>query len=408
MRFLALLRKELSILFHDRLAVVMILIAPLVMTAVMKLAFGSMNSGTNIPAIPVAIVESDNGQIGQALVDLLESDSLQDLVEVIPAEDAEAAQALLDAGQVNAVVVTPTDLTEAVFSDSAGAAIIYVYGDPARPFATGVVRGIVQRFTQYVAAGSASVEVTFHQLLDTDRLAEVTHAMKGQLGERAAFAALDFDLIGFDEVISGVESVKSEFNWFRFYALSMASLFVLFSMVTASRTLLADHELGTLVRMRTTPASLGAILGSKVVAMVLVGLAQTAILMLTARYFMGMEWGDPLTVVVLTAVMVLSGAALGLAIAALCRSTAQLNIAGASVVLVLGAVGGNFMPRLVYPEVVRTLSLVGPNAWIIEAFQKAVFLGGTLADVGTEILALLGLTAVYSTIAALGLRRFVR
>jgi ABC-2 type transport system permease protein len=408
MKFLALIRKELTILFRDRLAVVMILIAPLVMTTVMKLAFGNMNDGTNLPAIPVAIVEQDHDQIGRALVELLESDALRNLVVVTEMDDVSAARQKLDSGEVSAVIVTPADLTEALFSGSGGEANILVYGDPANPFSSGVVRGIVQRFTQVVAAGTTSVEVTFIQLTETGRLSDVTHQQAADLGAQAASAALASDMVTFNEVISGIASVKSEFNWFKFYALSMASLFILLSMVTASRTLLADHELGTLTRMRTTPSSLAAIFGSKVVGMVLVGLAQTVVLMLTAKYLMGMEWGDPLTVAVLTLVMVLSAAAFGLAVAAFCRSASQLNVAGAAVVLVLGALGGNFMPRIIYPEIMRTISLIGPNAWAIEAFQKVVMLNGTLPDVSTEILALLGLTVIFSAVALFGLRRLVR
>jgi ABC-2 type transport system permease protein len=111
---------------------------------------------------------------------------------------------------------------------------------------------------------------------------------------------------------------------------------------------------------------------------------------------------------VLAVAMVLSAAAFGLAVASFCRSASQLNITGAAVVLVLGGVGGNFMPRIVYPQIMRTLSLVGPNAWAIEAFQKIVMLKGSLSDVTTEILALLGLTVVFSAVAVLGLRRLVR
>ena len=408
MRFMALIRKEITVLFRDRLAVIMILVAPLVMTTVMKLAFGNMNNGTNIPVIPVAVVEQDGDQIGRALVDLLESETLRDLVIVTEMDDVSEARRQLDAGEVDAVVVTPADLTEAIFSDSAGAATISVYGDPARPFASGLVRGIVQRFTQYVAAGSTSVEVTFKQLLETGRLEAVTHEMKGELGNRAAFAALDSQMISFDEIVAGIPNVRSEFNWFEYYALSMAALFILLSMVMASRTLLVDFELGTLARLRTTPAGLLEVLGSKAAAMLLVGLAQTAVLMLASQTLMGMEWGDPLAVAVVAVVMVLAAVAFGLMVAAFCRSAAQVNLVGSGAVLILGAIGGNFIPRAIFPEIMRSISLIGPNAWSIEAFQKIVLLGGKLPDVQTEILALLGLTVVFSAAALLGLRRLVR
>ncbi|MBN2257356.1 MAG: ABC transporter permease [Anaerolineaceae bacterium] len=408
MKFLSMLRKELLVLTRDRMAVVMILIAPLVMTTVMKLAFGNMNNGTDIPPIPVAVVNMDDGQIGQALVDLLKSDALDNLVDVTEAGDLEHAQSLLDDRTVDAVITTPPGLTDAIFSGAGSEATITIYGDPGRPFTAGIVRGIVQRFTQHVAAGSASVKVTFLQLIETRRVSEVTHTMKAELGERAAFMALESDLIQYNEIISGIESVKSEFNWFKFYALSMASLFILISMVTAARTLLADHELGTLTRMRSTPTSLGTIFAGKTAGMLLVGLVQTGVLMLSARFFMGMTWGDPLAVFVLTVVMVLSAAAFGLAVAGFCHSSGQLNMVGAGVVLVLGAMGGNFMPRIIYPDIIRKISLIGPNAWAIEAFQKVVLLNGNLSDIATEILVLLGLTGIFTVVAFLRIRRLVK
>ena len=201
MKFLSMLRKELLVLTRDRMAVVMILIAPLVMTTVMKLAFGNMNNGTDIPPIPVAVVNMDDGQIGQALVDLLKSDALDNLVDVTEAGDLEHAQSLLDDRTVDAVITTPPGLTDAIFSGAGSEATITIYGDPGRPFTAGIVRGIVQRFTQHVAAGSASVKVTFLQLIETRRVSEVTHTMKAELGERAAFMALESDLIQYLSLI---------------------------------------------------------------------------------------------------------------------------------------------------------------------------------------------------------------
>ena len=160
--------------------------------------------------------------------------------------------------------------------------------------------------------------------------------------------------------------------------------------------------------MRSTPTSLGTIFAGKTAGMLLVGLVQTGVLMLSARFFMGMTWGDPLAVFVLTVVMVLSAAAFGLAVAGFCHSSGQLNMVGAGVVLVLGAMGGNFMPRIIYPDIIRKISLIGPNAWAIEAFQKVVLLNGNLSDIATEILVLLGLTGIFTVVAFLRIRRLVK
>jgi ABC-2 type transport system permease protein len=94
-------------------------------------------------------------------------------------------------------------------------------------------------------------------------------------------------------------------------------------------------------------------------------------------------------------------------IVAFARTANQAGVIGSAIAMVLSAVGGNFFPRFAFPAWLRTLSLIGPNAWSIEGFQK-LSAGATLFDLRFELLALAVMTAVFFGIATLGFRRIVR
>ena len=64
--------------------------------------------------------------------------------------------------------------------------------------------------------------------------------------------------------------------------------------------------------------------------------------------------------------------ALGLLLATLVRTDQQVSSYGNSIVLVLGALGGCFIPRAWLPSTMKTLSLGTPHAWALQAFDTVL------------------------------------
>ena len=417
-KILAFTLKELLIITRDRTALLLMIAAPLALTLVMSFAFSRVNTG-GLSQIDVVIVNDDGGDpstssgqsLGQAFVDLMQSDALKELVKPALADDADAARKRVDDGEAAAAVILPAGLTERVTSGqgdpAAEPARIEVYGDPGRPVSAGVIRSIVERFTQQVAAGTLGARVTVTQLIQSGRI-QITEAaaVGAEIGQRVAVESVDRQLVTVKSVVGGGKS-QSNFNFLQYYAPSLAILFLMFAMASSARTLLAERETGTLARLRSTPTQSWELMGGKVAGVLATGLLQMVVLIIATSLFMGVKWGDPLGVGVHVLLVVAATASMGLVIATVARTTNQATAIGGAVVMVLAAVGGNFVPRAAYPEWMRMLSYVGPNSWGIEGFQKLAA-GAALPDLGVEIIALLAMAAVFFAISLWGFRRLVR
>jgi len=75
--------KDLIILWRDPGALALMLVTPFALTLTIAFAFGGLTSGgrTGLQQIPVVVVNHDPGQMGQALVEVLQSEDLADLLE---------------------------------------------------------------------------------------------------------------------------------------------------------------------------------------------------------------------------------------------------------------------------------------------------------------------------------------
>jgi ABC-2 type transport system permease protein len=94
---------------------------------------------------------------------------------------------------------------------------------------------------------------------------------------------------------------------------------------------------------------------------------------------------------------------LGVLVAALARTEAQIGGLTILILLTLSAVGGCFVPRFIMPQWLQTIGLVTPHAWALDAFQDLFVRGyGVLA-----VLPKVGVLAAFAVaFFAVGVWRF--
>src|SRR5690606_32755117 len=103
----------------------------------------------------------------------------------------------------------------------------------------------------------------------------------------------------------------------------------------------------------------------------IVSLLQTALLFLAGRLLFGMSWGER-PAMLLPIIVATSAAAtgLGLLIATLVRSDAQVSAYATTAVIVLAGISGCFMPRKWLPDLMQQISLATPHAWALIAYDQ--------------------------------------
>jgi ABC-2 type transport system permease protein len=403
--------KDLLVIFSDWATVLLMLGAPLALTVGLGLVTGSFGSDepSGIEQIPVAVVNQDEGQLGEALAELFQSDELAGLVTLVGAEDETAARQLVNEGEIAAAVIVPAGFSAGVLPDiqtgqsPADSPTITVYGDPGRPIGASIIESIVNEFTNQIDANVATIQVTLNQLLQSGAVSAAELPAVGQrMGEELFASGGSQPLIQVARS-TGAAEPDDDFNLLSFFAPAMAVFFLMYTVTQGGRSILQERYDGTLPRMLVAPATAAQILGGKVFGIFLSGAVQVGVLILACTIFFGLRWGDPLGVLLLVVFVAAAATGWGLLIASLSTTPGQISSVGTALMLIFGILGGSFT-NLQGSPLLQTLGKITPNAWAQDGFVTLAT-GGNTADLFIPLLALLIMAAVLFVAAALIFQR---
>jgi len=182
---------------------------------------------------------------------------------------------------------------------------------------------------------------------------------------------------------------------------SNSVMFAFFLVLTVGWLFVAERKHGTLVRLRAAPLTRGQILLGKLVPCLVVSLFQGFFLLTAGRLLLSMSWGPrPELLVPLIASTSFAAVGLSVLVASVARTETQVAVYGTLMVLVLGGISGALMPRELMPEQMKTISLVTPHAWALNAYAQ--LLGSPAPDataVWTSCAVLSAFGAAFTTIA---------
>ena len=386
--------KDVRLAFRDRAALILMLLAPFLLTLGMGFVTGRFSGRTSgISNISVILVNQDHAQLGNALVDLFNAPELADLMEPTASSDPEAARQLIDNDEAAAVVFIPAGFTESIIPKdgqnlSGEVILIEIYANPTRPTSSGIVQTIVEEFLSRVESGSIGGQVTMSQLITSGRVAPQDAAAVGEaMSERLSSSTTEpVTAIKLKQNEVGGEAIQ--FDVLAYLAPGMALMFLMYTVSYGGRTILTERIQGTLPRLLISPTSATQILGGKVFGIYLTGVAQMSILIFATTALFQLKWGNPLGVIVLVLAAVFGATGWGMLITALARTAGQVSSVGSALMLIFGILGGSFVSLENLHPFVQNLSKITPNAWGLDGFTTLA-LGGGLTDITTPITALL-------------------
>ena len=393
--------KDLKVIFRDRAALLLMLLAPFLLTIGMGFVTGRFSGNRNgLSDIPVVIVNLDKEQLGNALADVFSSQELAALIKPTASSDPEEARRLIDEDKATAAVIIPAGFTRSIIP-AEGTALnqnfvqtapvkIEVYANPSRPTTAGVVKAIVDEFLSRLEEGRMSGITSISQLISAGLL----NPQNAQSEARKLFenpAQTESTAITIKTDKEGAAAVQ--FDILAYMAPGMALLFLMYTVSYGGRSILAERAQGTLPRLLVSPTSTAQVLGGKVLGIFFTGVAQVGILILASSLFFGVKWGDKLGLVVLILAAVFGATGWGMLITAFSRTQGQVATVGSALMLIFGILGGSFINLDQMPAYVRTLSKITPNAWGLDGFTTLA-LGGTLRNLAQPIVALLIMGAV--------------
>ena len=367
---------------RDRTNAFFVVLFPLLMVAVLGLAFG----GDYTPK--VAVVTTRPGPLATALVHRLENTRSIDVQRYI---DRSAAVTGVENARLASVVVVPDDY-DRTLTHGGRVRLTYVsQGDRSAMQVGMVVRGAV-------AAESSRMRVA--RVLQDN--------LGGSFGsnlvraDRTAAAVADVRVV---TRTAGTAVVPADLGRFDLGASSMLLLFVFVTSMTSATALIETRRLGVCRRMFATPTRVSSIVVGEALGRVAVAVVQGVVIMAGSALLFRVSWGNlPGAVLVMVFFAAVAGGA-GLLLGALSRTEPQAIGAGLLVGLGLSALGGCMVPLDLFSPTMLAVAHVTPHAWAGDAFATLVRhdgnVGAILGDLG--VLALYALASF--TLGSWALRR---
>jgi len=128
------------------------------------------------------------------------------------------------------------------------------------------------------------------------------------------------------------------------------------------------------------------------------------ILIVGCSLLFGLQWGDPIGVLVLVLATVFAATGWGMLITSVARTPNQVSNIGMAIMLTFGILGGTFIQTSNLPGWFQVFTRITPNAWGLDGFTT-LDLGGSLTDLGRP---LLGLGAIGVVLFAVSIYLFSR
>jgi ABC-type multidrug transport system permease subunit len=217
-------------------------------------------------------------------------------------------------------------------------------------------------------------------------------------------------LVTVEQILPEQENQAIEYTSSNVTVPGFTILFVFLTAQVTAQSIFQEKKIGSFRRLLAAPLSKPALLAGKMLPNLIMSLLQITIVFGVAALIfplLGLDrltlGRDPLALFLVSLLVALCSTGLGVFIAALAHTEAQVGALSAVVLWILAALGGSFVPTFLMRGLLKTLSAATPHSWALRAYNALFVYGRGLADVLPELGVLLGFTVVSF---AIGIWRF--
>jgi ABC-2 type transport system permease protein len=408
-QILALTWKDLKVFFKDRGAVVLIFVQPFMFILVMSYALSGIFRTGDRPILILAVNQDKGTQAAAVLRQLgeMKAFAVETVWQGQPLTQQKAEQLIIK-GKHNLALIFPSDFSAVLEQNPAirerrTTKVLFIV-DPTTSSqlvepTSGTLQGLLER-TASTAMVPKGVDYLF------DRLAPQTPAAEREKFRAGAEGAISGGLMGGQTPVVTVERasppgmrVKKLPDVFQqnVPGYTIYGIFWIVSLLAVS--VLREKQEGTFRRLLVAPMGRIVMLAGKLMPYYLINIVQIAIMLGVSSLLFRMNLGhSPAGLVVVSLAAAATATGLGVLVAALGRTEAQIGGLTVLLLLTLSALGGCFVPRFTMPDWLRTVGLITPHAWALDAYQDLLVRGYGLLEVLPKVGTLVAFALVFFTI----------
>lgn len=378
------IKKETLLLLRDPGGIAILFVMPLVLLITITLIQDSTFKTVSDNQIPILIVNQDEGAVSS---EILKGISDAKAFEIIQESSETEARTKVFDGEYQLAIVIPKNLSQELEDrvsknvDGILAKMGLLESDSLPPTSTTTkeIRLYFDPATQ--SAFKSNVKNSIDKMISQIENQSIYKSFEEQLAtdsEDPIFETQSF--ITYREILSENEDDGFIPNSVQHNVPAWSLFAIFFIIVPLSINIVKEKSQGTLVRLRTHPVSYATILAGKTIVYLVVCLIQFTLMLGIGIYlfpYIGLETlqvGDKLPLLYTVAGFAgLAAIGLGLLLGTVAKTHEQSAPFGATLVVILAAMGGVWVPVFIMPKFMQILSHISPMNWGLNAFYD-VFL----------------------------------
>lgn len=416
-KIMALMKKDLKLLFRDKMAVFFTFVFPLIFAFIFGSIFSGDSSGSK--SLKVAVVDLDKTDSSQAFVKTIQ---LADEFEVT-LSTTERAKELVRKGERVAYFILPKgfgDDYQSLFSGNPPEILVGI--DPSRKAEAGYLEGSlmklgINRFEDaFSSAGALSKQLDKSivgiqqnddipaewKTLLTDYLPKMKSLAEKEAasGENLSFARGDESGNAVNPMMPLKVTKQNEVversgprNAFSITIPQGVIWAIMGCVIGFAISLVQEKTLGTMNRLIVAPISRTQIVAGKALGCFVAQIGVVTLLFVVAYFFLGVRF-DLMKLILAAVASGICFVGLMMFLASLAKT--ERSVAGITnaFLLMMGMLGGAMIPLFVMPGWMQSISDFSPVKWAIVAFEGAIWRNFSYGEMMTPVLILVAIGIV--------------
>ncbi|MBA5628775.1 ABC transporter permease [Moheibacter lacus] len=405
-KLLASIKKEMLLLIRDWGGLGILFIMPSILLITITLIQQSTFKEAENLVMPIILVNQDEGELGKTIEENIQNEASLELVQNWKNQkiDEPTARQLVSDGKYQIALVIPERLsanleekinenvekilaefsmeeTDSTNSNSTeniepeNLAKIKLYFDPA----------VGETFRN-------SVKNDIEKMISKLESKKIYTVFEDQMGIETEGSMMSESAIQFDEIIAQKGNDGIVPNTVQHNVPAWILFGIFFIIVPLGINIVKEKNLGTIIRIRTSPVSYATIVSGKIITYLIICLIQFFVMLLIARFLfpkLGLLAFSPGTQLLpMIAIVIFSSLAaigLGILIGTVMKTQEQSAPFGAIFTIILSAIGGIWVPVYLMPEIMQKVAVYSPMNWGITAFYDIILRNGSLVDIAKEL-----------------------
>jgi len=356
---------DFKIQMTDRSALIMLLLLPLVLTAILGTALKPiMSNEDSFADTTIGLYMPDNDSLAR----VFEKEVLRkvDFIKIETTDKEEKLSEMLKKGEIDAGLSIPAAWSENLKEGTLKE--VRLFSDSEKVLKASVIESILTSFVSRVQTDSLKTNVIMADLSTSQTIAEEPggfNKIAGTITEELTKKGNEATRIT-DETI-GKKSVSA----MQYYAAAMAAMFLLYNITTGAKSFIKERELETLSRLRISPTSDWSIIFGKFWGTLWFACIQFFLFIIGTTVFCKVQWGENIgQLLALGMAYAVAVSGLSMLIAGLITEMRTADLISGIGIQILAIAGGSMLPLSQFPAILKHFSDFLPNKWVLSGFLE--------------------------------------